>query len=701
MKLTSVLFNGFKNKEGVQELTGFDLFTGNNGVGKSSVLQAVELAITGNVNGMAQAKNIFKYSNNRDGMTVGIATNSEFSLNRTYLRKAKPDKESGDLIVKYSEKLKVPTSESTSNKAQQEEIQSILGDFPVGFDFKKFLGMTDTEKRNFILSFCKDSTFTQEDVEKYLSDKIVDGLNEEIYYNTIGYLMDETDSDDVQKQVKDMLTVAKEQLSFYKKEIERQKVAIQKLSEKKSSFLITDKGLAIDKKKYDKLNEQLICLEKEISVVDSDNKRAKVVLAKMAKLQSEVKILEDSKPAKSLESVQQELNIVKTSLGKLNDDSASISKSLEMVSNQYKNAAENVKKQRAEYESVQTKGIELKTKYNTQFDLVNQVKNTKGKCAINALIPCNADFSNWLNSKTSELRAMKIELDLLRKDYVEKQDKLKKFESEWEELGKKRESLISSQQEVIRNTQTSNSKFMSLEKLQEEIKSFDTVKADKIKSRMTELESLQSEKKEVVDLTEKLNQIAALRGQITELKNEIYQKEQLKALTSQIKEANEDFKTTELTLDVYKHLVLIIGQKGLQGELFKSLVSPMLDEINKNLKLMGINRKFFISTVSDQENEVFHFGLIDEVSSETIDFDTLSTGQQAMLSVAMIVAFIAKANVPVKILCLDNLEALDVVNRNNVINGLSEMYKLNMLDNILVAGCMESVPAGDFKVWHM
>jgi len=47
MKIKSVKMNGFKGNNTTQTLTGFDLFVGSNGKGKSSRLQAVSLAMMG------------------------------------------------------------------------------------------------------------------------------------------------------------------------------------------------------------------------------------------------------------------------------------------------------------------------------------------------------------------------------------------------------------------------------------------------------------------------------------------------------------------------------------------------------------------------------------------------------------------------------------------------------------------------------
>ena len=690
MKLTKIDFNGFKNKKGVQALTGFDIFIGPNGVGKSSVLEAVKLGIVGEINGVAKPMSIFKYSNNANDMTVGIETSNGYKVQRKYIRKEKIDKKTDELSAVYSEKLSVSGfADSESNKIKQEDISKKIGDFPIGFDFQKFEGMTDTEKRNFIISFCKSSKITEDIVKEFLEKDKPDELDDEMFYNDIVELIDGANGNTIQEKVDFMLLAAKEQCSYFKKEVERQRMSIQKLNEKKTSYSISSKGLIIDKKKAEKLNEQLIALEKELSIIQEENKRVSLNLQKITKVKEDIQVITNSKAIGDSKDIERQIQSKKKDLEKLNEKSVSIVKLLEVASKEYKELVEKVKAQRIIFDKTKSNGIELNTKFKTEVNLINQVKGTKGKCAINSSIPCNANFNSWLTAKNEEIS----DLVELRRLYKKNEAELNQLEAQSEKTTSNREKLIAEQQTVIKETETINRQIVELEKSLETLKNFDLVKKEKLEVKNNELLSLESDKKDIVDLTDKENSIKDIRSSISSLRTEISQKEQLQALMAQIKEANIEFDKTEKTLLIYKYLVDRIGQKGLQGEILRLLLAPIIDEVSNNLQILGVNKPFFITTKSDKDSEVFDFGVGD------INFKTLSTGQKSILAIAMIIAFIRKAEVPVKILCLDNIESIDSSNRVKIITGLSDMYKANMIDNILIAGCIDEVPEGEYKVW--
>ena len=699
MKLTNVYFENFKNKGGKQELSGLDLFLGQNGTGKSSVLEAVQLGISGNVNGKAKPKDIFKLSANLKSMTVGVTTDNGIKISRSINRNEKIDKLTSETTVKYSEKLEMSGAkvEGTGNKAIQSFIKENLGDFQIGFDFSKFVGMTDTEKRNFVLSFCKDIPFEEEEeyICSYLNSKRTTE-DEDIYSNLIAMFISNAEGEDIQSKISSMLSLAKEQLSYNNKDSERQVAAIQKLNAKKASLEGSDKGLAIDKKKVEKLNEQIVALEKEVSVIETKNKACIERISQIEKIKRILEELEKSKP-KDITGISKELVKLKADVDKFSKENSAISENLNKISVDYAKATEEVNKQRKVFDNIKAKGIELKTKFNTEMALVEQVKGTKKQCAINPSIPCNADFTEWLTKKNSELKMASETLAKDRISYKNELLKLTKLEEELTNLTSQRENLIKSQQILIGNINNSNISIRNAEKEIEEAKKFEDIKVEKIKLNQTNLDNLQKEGTEVIKTEETLSQISDLKEELNKLKTIIAEKEQIKVVTTQIKEADEEFNKITKTLEVCKTLVKAIGQKGLQGEIFKKLVAPIVDLVNQNYSLMGMDKPFNIKTVNDQDSEVFDFGIGDE--AEFVSFDTLSTGQKAILSVAIVVAFIRKAEVPMKVLCLDNIESLDKDNIKKVLTGLAKMYEEGFLDNVLVAGCIdEDSCIDDFSV---
>ena len=697
--IKEVFFKNFKNKGENQKISGFDLFIGPNGSGKSSVLEAVELTTLGKIQGNLKPKNIFKNSSDGKSFSVGIQTD-KFKIARTYQKKTVKDEEE-NVTATFSEKISVSgMGAAVANKKKEEFIKENIGNFPVGFDFNEFIGMNDNEKRNFILSFSKGSSYTEEMAKEYLVNGKTEEVDKDVLSDAVKYLFEKEDIADIQAKISSMLTEAKDQKSFFKKELDKQTKVIQNLSDKKTTFSVSEKGLEIDKKKVEKLSEKLISEEKAISVIEEENKKVSSTVTKLEKAQKELKEIEDSKQSENAEDVAKKILGKKAEIEKYDKCLLTISKELEKASSEYKKITEEVEIQRKKFNSVKDKGIESKTLFETENKLVKQVEGTKGKCAINSSLPCNADFSKWLVDKKAELEKMAKTLAELRTSYKKEDEALKLLEEKAKNISAERETLIARQQKGIQTKDATSKELTSLEKIAETIKNFDSVKNEKLKNKKEEIEKLKNEKKETVDTKIKKEEIEKIRTDLEVLKKEVSEKEKVKVLTTQIKESKKEYDDTNNKFIVYKYLVTKLGQKGLQGEIFKSLVSPIVELIDKNLSYLGEERKFFISTVDEQESEVFNFGLKGE---KEIDFTTLSTGQKAIVSIAMIIAFIEKAEIPYKIFCLDNLETLDSDNINKVLKGLSVIYSEKLLDNILIAGCVkgiENIPE-NLKIWDM
>lgn len=688
-KINKVIFENFKNKEGEQNLDGYDVFIGSNGVGKSSIIQAINLALTGEINGKSQPKDKFKFANKGDKYTVGINAGN-LSVLRSIERHESKSRKTGEISIKYNEKLRVSACTSTGIKENQKKLDELIGTLSVGFDFKKFSGLTDSEKRNYILSFCNSSYELDKAIE-FLKKKYDETLNKEKYNEIIEKAVKEAgEEQDIQKKVDMMLSYVKEQYSFTRKEIERSAATIQKLTDKKNNYQIADKGLKLDKAKAEKLNEKIIEKEKELATIKKTNEIAEKNLKAIEEIKKAIEEAQTKKCELNIEELQEKKNNYITQSDTINKKNVENSQKINTLNKQFEETNLQIENERKKVDQLKEKGIELKTKYHTSLDLLNRVKNIKGKCAINPNIPCNANFVEWLKKETAEINSLAKELKNVVSGYNKEKANLDSKIADLKKIQEQKDNIINEQQKNIKNIEVLNNNINVYTKKIENVKNFDSLKKQKIEQLTAEMNKLIATENKIIDYTNIEPEIEKLKAELKELKEVITQKEQLVVLTSQVKEAQLEYDNIEAENNIYKSLVKNI--RKLQNVILQELLNPIISEINQNLETLSINRKFTINTVNEQENDVFDFGL------DGINFNALSTGQQAILSIAMVIAFISKSNSTLKILCVDNAENLDTDNLGKLLKGLESIYENGKLDNIIICGCLSEVPEGKYTV---
>lgn len=149
MKINKIAMRNFKGQNTEQVLTGKDIFIGKNGVGKSSRLEALNLAMLGyipNIN--KKAEDIFKLATD-DSMEVKLSAD-EISFSRSFSKKTS-NKKDGTQSISIKQDLNMnPVCGERTFKKKQEKLQELIGNFPVMLDFTEFLNLSDTKQKEFI-----------------------------------------------------------------------------------------------------------------------------------------------------------------------------------------------------------------------------------------------------------------------------------------------------------------------------------------------------------------------------------------------------------------------------------------------------------------------------------------------------------------------------------------------------------------------
>lgn len=696
--IKQVKFNNFRNKKGEQELTGFDVFTGPNGSGKSSVINAIQLTVTGSVNSYNQPKDIINNANG-DSFSVGVETSNGFSAEREFDKKTRKSKDKDTGVVTkstvFSQKINV-SKPARTNKDKEKVIVEELGIIPMAFDFASFSGLTDTGKKEYLLSYLNEKLkYDKKDMFAYLDAAIkTEKLDRDSFYKNFEVLFKKAESKDILGKAKEITAISKENLSFLKKEESRLKMSIEKMTEQITEFSVNNKELNLEKEKLNKLTETLVSLEKQKSLIEADNKKAAENIKKIEAINKEIEEIKKTTIRKP-EDIQKELVALEEKLKEVIHFQKIVADNVSKLSEQYKLVNNETQALRLKHNKIKEDGTSLKVEYQTEVALLEEVENTKGHCKINLSIPCNADFSKWVVEKKKELLIKKEALTKKVKEFKEIDDLLTKNEKSLEDISNKREHYITKQSAgALKNSELSNKKTAFSTEL-EKSKNFISLKDEKIKSKLKEIENLENDKKEIKDISKLDNNINNTNKEITEIKDLISKKEQVNVLQKQITALKTEYSEVNKNLDFHNFIVKYMGVKGIQAEILRRLVEPFINEINDNLALLDFKKKFFIKTLDSNDKEVFDFGI------DNILFDTLSRGQQLILSIAMISAFIGNSNSPTKIICLDNINELDVLNIEKTLVGLKAIKDKYNIDNILVAGCIEAPKNDCYKTWKL
>lgn len=703
--IRKISFNNFKNKRGTQELTGFDMFTGENGVGKSAVIEAIELSLLGKIKDRKTPKDIFKLSRDDKNMSVGVEL--DVNGNREFIARNFYKKEKSDGTAAFSQKLDITFSDKKTIKEQEEEMAEILGTIPVSFDFNSFAALSNREKKDFILSFSSNRPeLTEDEFRDLVHDRLVNtsapGIDKSILIKSVDEMVDEITSMSGQKikileALEAMTTDVKDKVSYFRKDVDRCLKSQQKLADKRNSFGIAATKIALSEKLLEKKRAEFTDLSTKLNSLEYKEKLLTKEMLKKNQLSNENDKLKQAQ-GPDVSQVNKEISDKQAVLEALEKKYQDMEKEKDAVSSDIKALKEQVASKRDEFYALKEDGVKLKEKIDGEERLVHQVESTNGRCVINSSIPCHENFGEWVESKKSDILILNKNLQEKRNSFAAAKDALKDMEKTYEALHEKQRILNSESSAVVAESGRLNKEISVLMKRLEEGVTFDKVKNEKLSNITSNLnaaiQAADELTKEIEELKKEASQekLDKTKDDIRTLQDEIAKKKEVAILTSQIEESMKEQEISEKSLLVFKYLQSAL--LSLKTAVFTDLIKPVSDSINDNLSDMGY-RPFFAS----MDGLDFNFGLLNHAGDE-IMFETLSTGQQAVLSCAMIAAFIENSDTKLKVFAIDNIESIDYANLEKVMFGLDKMK--NRFDNIILSGCLTDIPmTPGVKLWNL
>jgi len=154
-------------------------------------------------------------------------------------------------------------------------------------------------------------------------------------------------------------------------------------------------------------------------------------------------------------------------------------------------------------------------------------------------------------------------------------------------------------------------------------------------------------------------------------------------LEKALQEARAALWAAEAKGEALKALKLAVGPKGLQGDLARRAIEPLAAAANQVLGQLPAGKALAVRTVSDKGAEILDVGW--ERAGRLVAFETLSGGERVQFAAALAAGLLRLKAPPLRVLCVDDLAAVDAENRRPFVEALLALVLGGAVDNVLLA----------------
>jgi DNA repair exonuclease SbcCD ATPase subunit len=657
------------------ELPPCGVLTGPNGSGKSTTLQAIKLFIDGKLSeaNVSGTSDIFKLARSgQNSLSVGLEMSGGFMGSRNYERVTSRDPGTGEQTEKVSQDITIFPANSERKLSEKEaRIRQECGLDPVSVDVSEFLKLSDNKRRDFFYNLSGGA-----------QELTVERINEALDYGkaTIGAAAD-NQYDALAGQIIERwngnLNAILEWLSNQSKAAKQNANSAKAtarymatLKAKKQTVAGELSQLKADKARLEARKDELNGeVSKQAGLVSAINEREKLIGFLTEKIE---KLKKPEATAELLASLELKRDELKTSIEAAKAEMEAEGKKLSEASAKalgfYEIAGQGVEARNNTLQSLESRADALdkvkdmlsilcdtcRAAFKKQMDTVSK---TELSLARKALVNAKDSYSaaNQLVKQTSEalreyVREKDLALSRLERDYA---DAVRECESTRKSIDAQVQGLTDTEKALAEIKESRLEEPLPVEHLQNEL--------DGIKARLGELDIQQEAKrKEEHDLQVQLDAIA---------------------------EAEE----SETKVYCLKKLVALLGPAGLKGELVKETLEPVKAQVQKHLEFFGYQDCSFDFSLTDARgNETFDLGW--RRDSAYVLFDSLSTGQQAVLLISLVATIVSRSSSPLRACFFDNLECISADHEVALYRGLPQLAAACGLHNLIVA-TSKSLPA--------
>jgi len=635
MKLNKITTSNTKGRNIDCELSGRDIFTGPNGAGKTTHLESVMAGILGYIPGKGKKlEDVFNMASGTE-MAITLAAENGFSCTRTINQKVTRKRSTGEKTYSLTSSTSIfpPKSEKTESQ-KKTRISEEFGDFALMFDLDEFLAMSDDKKRSFIFSLTDPSKFgwdkekVFESIKKEFSDEDMLGPLEQIWDNNIG----------VPDNLANMVDWAKSQLSEAKGALKSAIASKQELLEQKQSMGGSQRPRHQIKEELDASREKL-------------ENTTKIIAANAEKVSMLVSLKEEK--ARLEEALKQDIPEPKNM-----DD---LNKKLKLESDKAVEAKERVDRLRAKRSELGEKLAGQRSEKKVLQERLDGITQSIGICPLTGK---DCPDSTAIEAFKKELKAKIEELSNSMKE-------LGGMIEETDNIGLEAAASLS-EKEASSNA---IAKEIADEKvLIEKRKRIADIREDLEKTTRKIAETVITD----TEIMEKA--VAGIKERIAELEKEGEGGQEIHDIEKAFDRANLSSIDLEEKIERIEDLCILMGTGRLQGNILEDTVSPLVEKINQLLQKTCESYNLTLDLYDKNGRPTF--SLAWDKGGTIIPFESLSGGEKAVFSVAILCALVIAKDPPVKVLCLEASE-IDQKNLDMLLGSVEDFG--SDIDNFLIA----------------
>lgn len=649
---------------GTIELPRVVLFVGENGTGKTTVIQAIKLAIKGCLPeaNIGSTADIFKLARSDDlvnNMFTGLTLDSGFSFIRTWERKSKRDPGTGEYSEKVSQKISlIPSNDERTLAEKEARIRAECGIDPTVVDVSEFLDMSDNKRRDFFYQIGGAGEVTWDTVNSILGRWLAANNNRPLEFGDLRVQI----ADKWGGSLESILNYLADEQRVVNREIKQARGAAEQMIKIKAQRNAVAGDLKTLKQELSGLREERDKLVSEISKSEALAMAIREREDRDQYFTHRLSGLQDYSALPDVEDLRGQSNYFETELDKLKNE---LAKKGNKLREKKEKAAENLKKAAENQRVAGEEYLTLETRENA-FEFLKDIK--KKLCE-----KCQLVFG--------ELADLSKDIRKTEEKAIVAKGKVNSFQEAYEKA-----SQASNLHELDSGTAISKAE-RKIEKLAYDIEAAEKktserdVELAKVKKELKEIQERKLEEPLPVDQAQK--QFEGLITRMNELEKQAKAKQEEENELSIQLGSVADAEEAETKLWCIKETIKLLGPAGLKGELVKKTLEPIKSEVRESLKFFGYDRDFTFRTVDGRGNEIFDFGWKD--NGYYVAFDSLSTGQQCILLACLVAVICKRSSSPLKLLCLDNLEVISRKFEVEFYNGLPQIAKFCGLDNLIAA----------------
>jgi septum formation topological specificity factor MinE len=668
MKLTSVTLQNFKGGDRQIQLGGLDILEGENGSGKTRVIQAMQLALSGQVPHAIEPRNIdvlelFSKGPNVREMIVEVETDNtafpgvarRFTLNR----KNGKDSVSQEIRLTQGTPFQPPTE-------AEKKVREHIGEFPIMLDVHKFIRMSDQERAKLIFSFCPV------DVKKWTAEAIVSRLTSYCAYEKLEAVL----VVEVITGLSETIKVAYQPATFLSLLLDAAKAkesALKKEEKNNAGSALASIQLAASDGKRSLRNAQdirddIANARRDESKLIGNIAESRATQDANTRLDQERRDLTD-RIAKERERIKPEaFDALRAELAEL-----------KMKHNPIDESLSKLEQKRSQIEAYSNDLASFNGDLKAADAEIARIQETVTSLESGACPTCGQVASGVLEGFLSKLDGAKLQRTQSAQDVKETEAYVRELKGQLTLMLKEMDDQNRANAELQTAITAKQTEITRLEGASQGIVSLET--------RLAELNHTRADGLSINIAEAEIN-LGATRERITALEAELKEKQEYDTKISLAKEAAAKSKKAEDSLAIVK--VLIKEIQAIRFEIVKEALKPVSAEAGELFCSFsggaGLSATFSFQFEDLRGNEVFKFGwVIDSVLGEMfVDFDSLSTAQQTFTLVALLAPLIHRGSPELRVLLLDNVEVISERYRADFIAMLDATIG-RYLDNVIMA----------------